>query len=168
MINLPSDHSKDELIQRWDEYTSPARFAGSDDTLDLVFKSRRKNNKVILIRNANSMRNPYAAVFRGIIVNTEQGSEIRGFFTKTVFSYLMTAFIIFIAFVVRFAAEARNADLSTPNILLALCIIGGILLLYNYRPTKRRYIEFMIGITGNESDLFLSKKQLKRRNNGSN
>ena len=44
MVKFTSEYSQNTLIEKWDEYTSPARFAGSDDTMDLIFVSKRKGN----------------------------------------------------------------------------------------------------------------------------
>ncbi|MBR0231523.1 MAG: hypothetical protein IJQ53_04790 [Clostridia bacterium] len=53
MVELESDYSKEELISRRDEYTSSARFAGSDETLDLIFVSKRNGDRIKLIRKSN-------------------------------------------------------------------------------------------------------------------
>lgn len=163
LIILPSSYPAETLIKRWDEYTSPARFAGNDDTLDLVFTSKRRGNKVKLVRRSGTMHEPYAAVFRGNIVETDKGSEIRGIFTKSVFDYIFTFGVIILAFFIRQSAESRGAELYTSNVLLAACIIIGLFLLFNRRSAKRRYVEFMTGITGIESNQFISKRELKTK-----
>ena len=107
------------------------------------------------------MRDPYSTVFRGRIEKTDGGSVIKGFFTKTVFDYIFTLAVVAIAFVMRFQAEARGADLYVSNVILIICIFGGLLLLYSFRPTKRRYIEFMCRITGVETDICKSRREQK-------
>lgn len=161
MIELGSDYSKEELISRWDDYTSAARFAGSDETLDLIFVSKRSGDRIKLIRKSNSVHEPYAAVFRGRIYGKGERSCIKGIFTKTVIDYAFTALIIALAFVVRSYAESRGASLYTANVILAAAIVFGILLLFNYRGTKRRYTDFMCRITGRENELFRTRGETK-------
>ena len=161
MITLPSDYSFEELVARWDDFTSPARFAGSDESLDLVYKSRRRGDKVTLVRRSDSMREPYAAVFRGKIVKTAQGSEIRGIFTKSFADYAVTAAIIALAVIIRIYAQDRADSLETANVLLAAAIIIGLLLLFNLRSAKRKYLDFICKITGKEVDLFKSRRESK-------
>ena len=83
MINFQSGYSATELISRWDEYTSISRFAGSDETMDLVYISKRRGNRVKLVRKAQLSREPFSTVFRGRIKNSKNGSEIVGCFTKS-------------------------------------------------------------------------------------
>ena len=64
MHTFESRYSKDELISRWDEFTSPARFAGTDDVMDLIFVSKRKGNKVRLVKRARTKRDPFACEAR--------------------------------------------------------------------------------------------------------
>lgn len=163
MIKFHSKHSADELISRWDEYTSPSRFAGNDDTMDLIFVSKRKNNKVRLIRRSKANREPFACVFRGTIVSDEYGSVIKGIFTKTIFDYIVVGLIIAAIFYIRSLVEARGEPLNTMNALLVIAIVGGIALLYNLRITKKRYAEFISRISDTENRFFLSKKEQKER-----
>ena len=162
MLKLQSDYGKEELAARWDDYTSAARFAGSDETLDLIFVAKRKGDRVKLVRKSNSVHEPYAAVFRGKLCSKGNGSFIKGIFTKSLFDYIFTALVIALAFVVRGYAESRGASLYTSNVILAAVILGGLALLYNYRGTKRRYVEFMCRITGKESDAYLSRREAKK------
>ena len=85
MIKFQSDKSVNELIEQWDEHTSISRFAGSDETMDLIYVSKRKGNKVRLVRKAPLAHEPFSPVFRGVIRESEQGSEIAGYFTKSLF-----------------------------------------------------------------------------------
>ena len=41
MLSLESKHSVSALSSRWDERTSPARFAGNDDVLDMIYFAKR-------------------------------------------------------------------------------------------------------------------------------
>lgn len=93
MVELESDYSKEELISRRDEYTSAARFAGSDETLDLIFVSKRNGDRIKFIRKSNSVHEPYAAVFHGKISGEGGRSCIKDIFTKSVLDYIFTALI---------------------------------------------------------------------------
>lgn len=163
MIKFHSTHSADELISRWDEYTSPSRFAGNDDTMDLIFISKRKNNKVRLIRRSKTSREPFACVFRGTIADDGSGSVIKGIFTKTILDYIVVGLIIAAIFYIRSLVEARGEPLHTMNALLIIAIVGGLALLYNWRGTKKRYSEFISRITDTENRFFLSKREQKER-----
>lgn len=163
MIKFESSLSKAELAEKWDEFTSPARFAGSDDAMDLIYVSKRKDDKVRLVRRARSRRDPFSCVFRGKIKSRDGGSEISGFFTKALFDYFAIAAIIALLFYIRSLVMERGESLGTVNVLLACSIIGGFLLLYNTRSTKRRYADFIVRITGGENDRFLSRKEMREK-----
>ena len=49
-MRYKSLYKKDELIQRWDDITSPARFAGANETLDWVYNASRKGERVKLVK----------------------------------------------------------------------------------------------------------------------
>lgn len=159
MIKYISNYTDVELIERWDEFTSPARFAGSDDTLDLIFIAKRKGNKLKLTRRARTASDPFASIFRGKIVKTEKGSEIVGVFTKSIFDYTIVSLILAFLFYIRTLIIDRGEPLGTINGLLVIAIIAGVFFLYNRRSEKRKYSEFIFRITGNEQPIFLSKKE---------
>ncbi len=159
MIKYKSDYTSDELLKRWDEYTSVARFAGNDDTMDLIFVSKRNGEKVRLVRKARSAYEPFSCVFRGMIRSAGKGSEVVGIFTKGLVDYLTVGLIWAFLFYIRSVVIERGGDLVTVNSLTALAIVGGLLMLYNYRKTKRRYTEFISRITGIEYNMFLSKRE---------
>ncbi len=167
MNNFESNLSVQELTDKWDEYTSPARFAGSDDTMDLIFVAKRKNDKVHLVRRSRLSREPFSPIFRGRIKKTEQGSKIVGIFTKSLLDYFSVGIIVALLFYIRAGIIERGDSLNAINTLLVCAIIGGILLLYNTRAAKRRYADFITRITGGESDYFLTKKEIKQRENDS-
>ena len=160
MVKFPSEFSGQELTERWDEYTSPARFAGSDDRMDLIFVSKRKDNKVRLVRRARHAFEPFSTVFRGKIVSDEKGSEIIGSFTKSIFDYSIVALILALLFYIRAIVIERGENLATINGLLLIGIIGSLILLYNRRSEKRKYAELIFRITGTEIPIFLSKKDM--------
>ena len=157
LTELKSDYSPDELVRRWDEFTSPERFAGNDE-IELVFVGKRKGRSVKLIRRSKVRFEPYATVFRGKIYDNGSSGSVKGVFTKTVFSYIITALIIAAVFIMRLKAAERGSDLSAVNTILAVSVIAGILLLLNYRRTKRRYVDFICRITGRETDKFIPLK----------
>ena len=160
-----SRYSRDELISRWDEFTSPARFAGTDDMMDLIFVSKRKGNKVRLVKRVRSKRDPFACVFYGKIEDSEKGSMIKGFFAKTFVDYFVVAVIISLFAYMSYYISARGDSTATVNALLGASVVFGALLLYNTRSTKRKYAEFISRITDVENDKFLSKKVLRDRDN---
>ncbi len=161
MVRFQSDKSIDELIKKWDEHTSISRFAGSDDTMDLIFVSKRKGYNVRLVRKAPLAREPFSSVFRGVIRKKERGSEIVGCFTKSIFDYFFIAAVFFMLFYIRSYIIERGNNLATVNTLIIIAIIGSVLCLCNFRSTKRKYADFISRITGKESSLFLTKSELK-------
>lgn len=161
MICFESDFSVEKLIENWDDFTSPARFAGNDDTMDLIFVAKRKDDRVKLVRRARFSREPFSTVFRGKIRKTKNGSEIVGVFTKTIFDYVFSAAVIGFIYYVRSIIIERGASLNTINALLAISIIAFLLLLLNTRATKRRYSDFLCRITGKPNDKFLTKREQK-------
>lgn len=161
MVRFPSELSPEELAEKWDDYTSPARFAGNDDTMDLIFMGERSGDKVRLVRKARTVREPFTCVFRGRIKKTEKGSEIQGVFTKSLFDYVFIGLIIAFMLYIRTIVVERGSSLVSVNALLAITIIGGVALLLNYRSAKRRYAEFIFRITGTDLPLFQSKQDTK-------
>ncbi len=161
MVKFESDYSEEKLINRWDEHTSISRFAGSDDTMDLIYVSKRNGNKIRLIRKAPLAREPFSTVFRGFIRKTEKGSEIVGIFTKSVFDYILVALILVILFYVRSYVINRGDEITTINTLLVFAIAGSLMCLYNYRTTKRKFADFISRITGKDNKLFLTKTEMK-------
>lgn len=161
MIKFPSNLSPQELAEKWDEYTSPARFAGSDDTMDLIYVSHRKENTLKLVRKARTAREPFSCIFRGRINATEKGSEIVGFFAKSVFDYVIVAIILALVFYIRSLIVARGESLGAINTILVVALCASALLLYNTRAAKRRYADFIFRITGQEIPVFLTRKEKK-------
>ena len=165
MVRFESSYSPDELTERWDEYTSISRFAGCDDTMDLIFVSKRKGNRVRLVRKAQVAREPFSPVFRGKIQKTEKGSAVVGFFTKSVADYVAVGIVDVILLYIRSFVVERGDDLNTINSLIAIALAASLLLLLNYKPSKRRYADFISRITGKENNLYLSKSELEDRHN---
>lgn len=161
MIKFPSDLSPEELAEKWDEYTSPARFAGSDDTMDLIYMSRRNGYKVNLVRKARSAREPFSCIFRGRIKKSEKGSELVGFFAKSIVDYVVVAGLLALVFYIRSLIITRGENPGAINIILMVALVGSALLLYNTRAAKRRYSEFIFRITGKEIPIFLTRNEKK-------
>ena len=157
-ISFPCEYSLEELQYRWDEFTSPARFAGSDENMDLVFVSHRKGNKVRLVRKATASKEPFTCVFSGKLNKTENGSEVVGSFRKTIFDYIIVGALLLVLFYIRMVIMSRGENLGTINILLVFALAGGTLLLRNSRRTKRLYSEFIFRITEIEKNYFLPRR----------
>lgn len=158
MLSFESKLSVEELKNKWDEYTSPARFAGSDENLDLVFISKRNDQKVKLTRRSKATREPFICVFRGKIEHTEQGSRIVGIFTKTIIDYLFVFGVIALLFYIKAEIVARGGAPSAINAVLAFSVVAGVLLLINARGTKRRFCDFISRIVGEENRYFMRKE----------
>lgn len=159
MVKFKSDFSPDTLKERWDDFTSPARFAGNDDTMDLIFVAKRKNEKLKLVRRARSSFEPFACVFRGKIIKSEQGGEIVGIFTKSIVDYFVVAGIFALLFYIRSFIVERGTSLNTINSLLIIAIVSAVLLLKNRRASKRKYSEFIYRVTGQDMQLFKTKRE---------
>ena len=160
MYRFESDHSPESLIEKWDEYTSISRFAGCDDTMDLIFMSKRKGNKVRLVRTAKEAREPFSPVFHGEIQKSEKGSVIVGYFTKSLSDYFAVGILNAILLYIRACIVERGESLNTINSLIAISVVASVLLLINYKPAKRRYADFISRITGKRNVLFLSKEEI--------
>ena len=146
MIKFESEYSANVLKERWDEFTSPARFAGNDDTMDLIFVSRRKKDKVRLVRRSRLARDPFACVFRGEIAD----NQIVGVFTKSILDYVVIAAVYALLLYIRSYTISNGNSLKTINSLLAIAVLAGVALLFNTKRTKRKYIDFISRITGKD------------------
>ena len=78
MLILESRFSPSELAERWDDRTSPARFAGNDDVMDDIYIARRKDNRVFLIRKGVNSLLHALPVFLGINGDTGLSVERNG------------------------------------------------------------------------------------------
>ena len=141
-------YSKDELIKRWDDITSPARFAGANETLDWVYNSFRKGDNVKLVKKPRAAYDPYATVFRGKIEEAKNGSQIRGVFTKGLFDYIITLFIAVVYFGVCAAYLSRAADRTVPLILISVGVIVILFLLIPFPGKRKKYGELIRQVTG--------------------
>lgn len=144
MVVLKSSHTPEELIRRWDDRLNPARFVGNDDVLDLVFCGKRKGNKIMLMRRTGVSREPLSSIFRGKIVGTAEGSEIRGFFTKSVAEYIIIGIIVALAMAVFLEVKKRYAEISRMSVaFLVVFVLAVVSLLRTGKGTKEKYIDFL-------------------------
>lgn len=150
MATLKSNHSPVELASRWDERTSPARFAGNDDVLDTVYRAKRKGNSVFLIRKGSVSLDPFTTVFRGKILPCGEGSMIKGYFSKRAFDYVLLAILLCLD--AAFALKASLMGAMTGEAFL-WCLGFAVILVLLAIPTPfavKRYTAFMRDITKDE------------------
>lgn len=150
MLSLKSTHSVSQLIARWDERTSPARFAGNDDVLDTVYRAKREEDRVFLIRKGSSSIDPFTTVFRGKISGDGEGSVLEGKFTKRAFDYVFLA--LFLVLDIAFALRSYLLGDLTPGGMIGCGIFAALMILLAI-PTpwaKKRYTAFLRDITREE------------------
>lgn len=147
-MKYKSLYGKDELIARWDDITSPARFAGANDTLDWVYNSFRKGDSVKLVKKPRAAYDPYATVFRGKIEETKTGSQIRGVYTKGLFDYIITLVIAVVYFGVCAEYLSRASDRTLPLILISVGIIVILFALIPFPGKRRKYGALIRKVTG--------------------
>lgn len=169
MLRLTSQMSKSELCARWDERTSPARFAGNDDNTDNIFMATRKGEKVTLIRKARGAWDPFATIFKGTISGSEDGdgqSVLEGVFTKRVFDYLMLIALAVLDFLFYWYASPERQTGS----MKAGCIAFAVLLILLAIPmpsARKRYTGFLRDITdGGQDEKTVRKEKEKRKETG--
>ncbi len=143
MLFLKSKCSEAELTDRWDERTSPARFAGNDDLFDAVFVAKRKQNRVTLIRKARGAWDPFATVFRGRIVPLQDGSAIKGHFTKRLLDYGLLLLLLLADgyFCFRLQDMGKLSTAASVGCLVLAAIL--LLLAVPLRASRRRYRAFL-------------------------
>lgn len=142
-----SNYGKKELISRFDDLTSEARFAGADEMNDWVFQSKRTDDRIKIVRKPKNAYDPFASVFRGKIVETEHGSAIKGVYTKSVFDYISAFIVFFIYFSICAKYYNMSEDKTNPTVMIFVGI-AIILLLFSSLPhTRKRYGEFIRRVT---------------------
>ena len=163
-------YNKEELINRWDDITSPARFAGAHDELDWVFISSRKGDKVKLVKKPRAAYDPYATVFRGVIEQTEKGARIRGVFTKGLFDYIITFVIAVIYFGVCAVYLSRSSDKTLPLIFISVGVILILFALIPFPGTRKKYGALIRQVTGPDpaEDKVSEEKQAKDQSEKNN
>lgn len=143
-----SGYDKAELIRRWDDITSPARFAGANETLDWIYNASRKDDRVRLVKKPRAAYDPYATVFRGRIKEEENGSAIRGVFTKGLADYIITFAVFGIYFGVCAEYASRAADKTLPLMMISVGIAAVLFLLIPLPGKRRKYGELIKKVTG--------------------
>ena len=150
MLVLESKFTPEQLTQRWDEKTSPARFAGNDALMDNIFIASRKEDRVFLIRRASGALDPFATVFRGRIVPCGDGSAIKGHFTKRLFDYVLLLVLAFLdGFVYYRAIEEGSVSPSVTGFCIAFVVLL-LLIAVPLRKPRRRYREFLEEIASHD------------------
>lgn len=150
MLVLESKFTPEQLAQRWDEKTSPARFAGNDALMDNIFIASRKEDRVFLIRRASGALDPFATVFRGRIVPCGSGSAIKGRFTKRLFDYLLLLVLAFLdGFVFYRAMDEGSVSPSVTGFCIAFLVLL-LLIAFPLRAPRRRYREFLEEIASHD------------------
>ncbi len=145
-----SNYGKNELIARFDDLTSEARFAGADEQNDWIFLSTRKGDKIKIVRKPKNAYDPFASVFRGRIVECEGGSAIKGVYTKSLPDYIFSLFVFTVYYTVCFKYYA-SADDKTVSLALMIAGAAVLLLLFSSLPhTRKRYGEFIRRVTESE------------------
>lgn len=143
MVEIRSGHKREVLESRWDEMTSPARFAGCDDTMDLIFVAKRSGGRVRLVRKARIAHEPFCCVFRGKISGSGSGSVIKGVFTKSVADYFIVLLITALLFYIRHEVILRGSSQYTINFLIAFWLVAAVMLLYNTKRARGKHIEML-------------------------
>ena len=147
-----SFYSKDELTKRWDEITSPARFAGAHEELDWVYNASRKGDRVKLVKKPRASYDPYATVFRGKIEGSKTGGRIRGIYTKGVFDYIVTLLIAVVYFGVCANQFSRVSDRTVPMMLMSIGMIVILFLLIPFPGKRKKYGDLIREVTGPAPD----------------
>lgn len=161
-MKYKSTYNKEELISRWDEITSPARFAGANAELDWVYNSFRKGDKVKLVKKPRASYDPYATVFRGKIETAKNGSQIRGVYTKGLFDYIITAAVGAVYFGVCAEYLSRAQDRTLPLMLISFGVIAVLFALIPFPGKRRKYGALIREVTGDPP----GKKQNAEKTDG--
>ncbi len=135
--------SKNELTARWDERTSPQRFAGGDDLFDNIYIARRSGDKVKLAFKPRSGPDLFSTVFRGRITGGESGSAITGSCTKSGADYALACVLAVIMAVMLKAMYDRG--LGVVGLYTGMLICAAVLAVYLLpkRGARKKYAEFL-------------------------
>lgn len=149
MLILESRFSPSELAERWDDRTSPARFAGNDDVMDDIYIARRKDNRVFLIRKGGGTWDPFATVFRGKIEASDTGSVLKGSFSKRVLDYIVFMLFLFLDIYFAYRGYLMDAWSFSTVLVCSAVLVVLLLLIIPLPPARRRYTAFIREITDN-------------------
>lgn len=147
MLYLDSCFSPAELTARWDDFTSPARFAGNDGVLDDIFIARRKDNRVYLIRKGRNTLDPFSTVFYGKILSTATGSILQGHFRKRFFDYLILVILLLLDVYIAYRGYVAEGFSASTTIVSLVVAVSLILLAIPLPPARNRYTAFLKKIT---------------------
>ncbi len=142
-MKFASELTKEELVARWDERTSPQRFAGSDDMFDNIYIAHRGGDRIKLAFKPRSGPDLFGTVFRGRITRNGEGSAISGFFTKTGADYLLAFVLAVVMTVILKAMYDRGLGVVNLYIGMALCAAVLALYLWPKRTSKKKYAAFL-------------------------
>ena len=140
-MKIKSGLSLEELARRWDERTSPQRFAGGDELFDNIFISERNGEKIKTAYKPRSGPDLFSTVFRGRLVKDGDGSAISGLFTKTVADYILACVLAVVFFAVMKAVADRGADTAVIYAGCAVFAAVMILFLIPKKSFKKKYLE---------------------------
>lgn len=143
MIALNSKKSADELIADWDDRTNPSRFSGHDDIMDICFMGVRKHNRIKLMKRTGISREYFSTVFRAKIIDTEQGGQIRGVFTKGIIDYIIVFAVLLFALFIYLAARQRQDSPSVMYFIMLFSIAMTYTLLHIRKGVKKSYLDFL-------------------------
>ena len=144
---LESHFSPSELIQRWDDRTSPSRFAGNDSILDDIYIAHRNNNRIFLIRKGRGTLDPFTTVFRGKILASSTGSMVKGYFGKRVFDYLVVAFFLYLDIYFSYRGYLIDKFSVSTAVICSIVAIVLIMLAIPLPSVRKQYTSFIKEIT---------------------
>ena len=140
-MKIKSGLTCEELVRRWDERTSPQRFAGGDEFFDSVFIAERSGEKIKIAYKPRSGPDLFSTVFRGRLVKDGEGSAISGLFTKAGVDYILACVLAVVFFAVMKAVRDRGADIAVIYACCAVFALVMILFLIPKRSFRKKYLE---------------------------
>ena len=146
---MKSKLTKRQLAERWDERTSPQRFAGSDDMFDNIFVADRKGDKIKVAFKPRTGTYLFSAVFRGRITEDEEGSAITGKYTKSDADYVIAGILVIIFTAVLKALYDRGIGAIKIYIGMLICAAVLFVFLVPKRGAIKKYRELFKDITQN-------------------
>ena len=104
---------------------------------------KRSGGRVRLVRKARIAHEPFCCVFRGKISGSGSGSVIKGVFTKSVADYFIVLLITALLSYIRHEVILRGSSQYTINFLIAFWLVAAVMLLYNTKRARGKYIEML-------------------------
>ena len=144
---LESRFEPAELFDRWDDRTSPARFAGNDGVMDDIFMARRKHDRVFLIRKGRNTWDPFSTVFRGRIVSATTGSVLKGCFTKRLSDYFLLSILMLIDIYFGWRGYLMDGFTGTTAFVCIAVFVALVLLAIPLPSARKKYTAFLKEIT---------------------